>query len=574
MMTIRDDFRMQNLEIITGITKTEKTEVYLVSGEKVLGNDVRFAVLKRYKNGISREHYLRIAEKRAPYFPVIYGIWQEGAEGFLLEEYISGKTLQKVLEEGKPLQATELTHYMAELCRALGVLHDMEPPIIHRDLKPENVMITAGGEVKLLDFDASREYKEKQERDTVYLGTREYASPEQFGFMQTDVRSDIYSWGIVFAELLEHASANTHYIRRARKIITRATMFDPERRYGNMQAVLSDLQKLEKNRGAAFIWGCGVVGLAAVVMLLAPDKEVPGGKTDLLQEPSSVAKVQLEESEVEVPEVTVEPQEIDEEETTSEPEILSLEEAYHYVSLEEELLRKKSYIMTQHSYLYNFQYDVSDKDGWYSETQETVIGRDYPTFRFLKAYPRDAILCSDELHGMNLKRISICRYDEARGENGEWMTLEEGDYTRDYDNIIGVTAEFMQNLEPGVYTVRMETGNEGIDSVGGFYLSVHGVEDKVDNFLLRVYTDIAYYSSAKGNDVVFYVNNSPMPITEIHLAESPVSRKEYDIIEGGYGVVFHPELLEKYKDLEGVDVQITMENGNRAVCRIINLDLF
>lgn len=565
-MKLRNDFRLQDLDIITSITRSEKTEVYLVSGAGLFENALEFAILKKYKSKLSQEHYYRIAENPAPYFPVLYGIWEEGEESFLLEEYIPGRTLLKICEDGGHLQEQELTHYMTELCKALQVLHSMNPPIIHRDLKPENIIITDTGQVKLLDFDASREYKKKQKRDTVYLGTKEYASPEQFGFMQTDIRSDIYSWGIVFAELLEHASVGKRYAREARKIIARATMFDPERRYANMQAVLSALGKLGKNSRGVWVGGCALAGLALVFMLSFPYKDAAGGNPGLLRELLPVANVQ--------PEVTIKPLQEYEEVSDIEPEIVSWEEAYHYVSLEDELLRKQAYIMTKHSYLYNFQFDVSGKDGWYSENQETIIGRDYPTFRFLRAYPRDVILRSDVFYGANIKSISICRYDEEKGENDKWIPLEEGDYTRPYDDILKLKAEFMQKLAPGLYTVQIESGKAGIDSIGGFYLSVHGEEDKVDNFFLRIEAFQSYYSSAKRNDVAFFVNNSSVPIREIYMADDLLSREEYDLIEKGHGVVFHSELLEKYKDLEGVDVQVVMENENRAICRIINLDVF
>ncbi|MBQ2610307.1 MAG: serine/threonine protein kinase, partial [Butyrivibrio sp.] len=64
--------------------------------------------------------------------------------------------------------------------------------IIYRDLKPSNIMLRPNGTITLIDFGTAREYKEENTGDTSYLGTRDYAAPEQFGGMgQTDARTDL-----------------------------------------------------------------------------------------------------------------------------------------------------------------------------------------------------------------------------------------------------------------------------------------------------------------------------------------------------------------------------------------------
>lgn len=511
-MKERNDISLQDLDIITAISKSEKTEVYLVSAEKVLEDSIRVAILKKYKRKISMEHYLRIGELSSAYFPRLYGIWEEGDACYLLEEYIAGKTLQEKLEEEALLREGQLTYYMTELCKALQVLHQMKPPVIHRDLKPENVIITGDGAVKLLDLDASREYKEKKERDTVFLGTREYASPEQFGFMQTDIRSDIYSWGIVYAELLDH----------------------------------------------------GATGLLALVLLIQS-----------FGEPAGVASGRMVVLQVELPvmeEVSAE--------AVSRPEevpaeaIADTEETYHYVSLEEDMLMKSNYISVKYSYLYNTKGFDENDDGIYAEGQETVLGREYEVLRFLKAYPRDVVVNDDRFHGMRLESISYCRYLEESGTNGSWIYLEESDYVRSYDNVIAVTADFLQTLKPGAYTFHIKLGNDGADLTFGYYLIVHGEEEKVDNFCVHILNEIGYYSSAKRNDVIFYINNTPFPVKEISIGSLPLAESEYDLVADGFGVVLHPKLLEKYKDLQSVDLEITMENDKQTCFRVINLDVF
>ena len=77
-------------------------------------------------------------------------------------------------------------NYALQLCEAVGFLHAMKPSVIHRDIKPSNILINNKMELKLIDFDASRQYKDApSSSDTRLLGTVEYAPPEQFGYAQS-----------------------------------------------------------------------------------------------------------------------------------------------------------------------------------------------------------------------------------------------------------------------------------------------------------------------------------------------------------------------------------------------------
>ncbi len=80
-----------------------------------------------------------------------------------------------------------------ELCRLLDQLHRMEPPVIHRDIKPENILLSPEGKPCLIDFDIARSYKAGQDSDTTFMGTRRTAAPEQYGYAQTDGRTDLYA---------------------------------------------------------------------------------------------------------------------------------------------------------------------------------------------------------------------------------------------------------------------------------------------------------------------------------------------------------------------------------------------
>ncbi len=114
----------------------------------------------------------------------------------VIEEYIEGQSIDQLVAE-QCFDETETIRAALEICQALMILHHADPPIIDRDIKAENVMLTKDGQVKLVDFDIARAYEEDKSHDTEALGTRNYAAPEQFGFSQTDGRTDIYALGVL-----------------------------------------------------------------------------------------------------------------------------------------------------------------------------------------------------------------------------------------------------------------------------------------------------------------------------------------------------------------------------------------
>ena len=132
--------------------------------------------------------------------PHIYSI-EENEDGLeIIEEYLACQTLSDILDE-HTFSNLEAYQIIRQLCIILDVLHQQDPQIIHRDIKPENIFYD-GKQVYLFDFDIARNYIENQKRDTTVLGSQGYAAPEQFGFYQTDIRSDIYSLGVLYHVLL------------------------------------------------------------------------------------------------------------------------------------------------------------------------------------------------------------------------------------------------------------------------------------------------------------------------------------------------------------------------------------
>ena len=116
-----------------------------------------------------------------PSLPRIVDIIEKENVIYVVMDYIEGETLSSVLSKEGAQPQEVVIEWAKELCRVLDYLHTQNPPIIYRDMKPANIMLQPNGNIKLIDFGIAREYKEQNLADTVSLGTKGYAAPEQFG---------------------------------------------------------------------------------------------------------------------------------------------------------------------------------------------------------------------------------------------------------------------------------------------------------------------------------------------------------------------------------------------------------
>ncbi len=186
--------------------------------------------------------YRQLREHHIQHTPRIFELFESDGELIVIEEYISGRSLETMLEEDGPLPEHTVLSYISELCDILADLHGLQRPVIHRDIKPSNIIITLGGELVLLDFNAARQYAASKTEDTQLLGTRGYAAPEQYGFGESDTRTDIYAIGALMKTLLTGSvDSRTEIQGKTGSIINRCMMMDPEDRYPTVFDLESDI---------------------------------------------------------------------------------------------------------------------------------------------------------------------------------------------------------------------------------------------------------------------------------------------------------------------------------------------
>lgn len=172
--------------------------------------------------------------------PKIYWTKSGGGKTEVLEEFLNGKTLEEYARLNGPISEDEAKRILIELCRILLPLH--QRGIIHRDIKPANIILTPNGSVYLIDFDAARRYSPLEESDTVLLGTKGYAAPEQYGYAQTDCRSDIYALGTTINRLMTGCTpAENPAPGPLGPILCKCTQLDPSDRYADCGEILAAL---------------------------------------------------------------------------------------------------------------------------------------------------------------------------------------------------------------------------------------------------------------------------------------------------------------------------------------------
>ncbi len=186
-----------------------------------------------------------LKESPVPNMPKIFELFEDENTLHIIEEYISGDTLEELLASHGPFPEEQVISWIHQFCQILSRLHGCEPPIIHRDIKPSNIMLSSDGRIVLLDLSAARLSSDTKSQDTVIMGTAGYAAPEQYGFTESSRATDIYSVGILMNKLLTGKLLNEQiYWGKLHEIIQKCTQLDPSSRYQTVGQLDKDLQGL------------------------------------------------------------------------------------------------------------------------------------------------------------------------------------------------------------------------------------------------------------------------------------------------------------------------------------------
>ena len=181
-----------------------------------------------------------LKDHKSRYVPRIESFREDGDKLIVIEEFVQGRTLHDILENGDDLLSfQERIRILTEVCDGLSFLHSAQPPIIHRDLKASNIMLTEDGVVKIIDYDAAKIYVRGEKKDTVLMGTHGVAAPEQYGFAPSDVRTDIFALGKLIERMLPD---NVD----AARIVARATHIDPRKRYSSAAMVRDQIVRIRE----------------------------------------------------------------------------------------------------------------------------------------------------------------------------------------------------------------------------------------------------------------------------------------------------------------------------------------
>ncbi len=284
----------------------------------------RFVAIKTISESMgadaeARKRFLREAQSAArlnhPNVVTVFDLGEEGGRVYMAMELLAGKDLRQLIRTPALASLPEKLRIMEEVCDGLAFAHSKD--VVHRDLKPANIHVLPNGSVKVMDFGLARLGDSEMTAKGTSMGTPNYMSPEQVRGGKTDARSDVFSLGTVFYEMLtDHKafdadSLHTILMKVAEsepdpprrwapdlpltlvRILERAVAKDPARRFrnaGEMRRALGVVKQvlagqLEEREGLALIESTGdadatsILDESPLAATIPPDRLRPGEAT-------------------------------------------------------------------------------------------------------------------------------------------------------------------------------------------------------------------------------------------------------------------------------------------------------
>ena len=239
-MTLEENYEISFYKELTRIK--ENKDIYLVKHI-----DTGELYVKKREKDISKNFVEKLQKIHAKNVPEIKLCVEDGENLIVIEEYIHGNTLYDIQKKNGNFALNQTIEIILEVCDILEIFHNQTPPVVHRDIKPMNVMISQDGVVKLIDFGIAKESVSGKTEDTFLGGTKEYAAPEQYGFGQSDARTDIYAIGVMMNVMLTGLLPKEKlFDGEVQNIIKKCTHMAPDLRYQNVLELKHELEQLQK----------------------------------------------------------------------------------------------------------------------------------------------------------------------------------------------------------------------------------------------------------------------------------------------------------------------------------------
>ena len=275
-----DNSIMENYKIEKEIYRSNNSYIYLITN--LTSNKLQILKAIKLIDGVEFDIEL-VKNIKHGNLPEIYDYYYSDIFLYLVKEYIVGDNLEEIINTSGPLTEEVGLDYIKQLVNVLDHLHNYkDSTIIYRDLKPSNIIVTASGKLMLIDLITLREKKDQVSTDTFYIGSHGYAAPEQYGFLQSSEKADIYALGACFYFIMtgkhpvndsgisQQLNDVESVSEKVKKVISKATSFSPDKRYDSITEITEELNnKLTIiNRKMILVSCLGILSVIVMVIIL------------------------------------------------------------------------------------------------------------------------------------------------------------------------------------------------------------------------------------------------------------------------------------------------------------------
>lgn len=242
----------KSYDLISCLKHTPEKQVYLVADISTVEKMILKCATGKSVELLETE-YNFLLNQNFPFLPTVIFGQKIGENFYLIRKYYEGITLEAYVERHGLLPVNEALSIIRTIAMYIGQLHNQNPPVLHRDIKPQNFLYTSDGDYKFIDMETVKLYDASLDYDTVVIGTRKTAAPEQFGYQQSSIKTDIYGLGILLVYLLtgnyslkDNNLASLPFTLQ--KIVHKCTYFDPGKRYKNIASLCKDISLYQRFR--------------------------------------------------------------------------------------------------------------------------------------------------------------------------------------------------------------------------------------------------------------------------------------------------------------------------------------